>query len=286
MGFLDTDLNSSFFHILFQKISSNCIDLDHAAKLLQVPKGLIEDVTNVLDGIGLIEKQSKSIIVWKGVEAAAANIEKYINGPALELDGAEIAAIVEDLKEKLTELYEEDSMLDSWIKALESFPDESMTDLYCTKADILNALSKQRGEGLCNRVMEDKICSIVARAPVGTMLEVPYKNDVLQNRDNDLRMSTSVLESNLSVDQTSSSPLNKGIDVHYISSNYNSSSKSYQTREGPIPMELDCLTKLNKHEYIDYATSSICIKIGQNELLDLSPTLVKDQTIKSLTDFY
>lgn len=287
-----------------QKISpTGYIDLNNAAKDLQVQKGLIDDVTNVLDGIGLIEKQSINIIAWKGVESAAASIEGYINGSTVNLTGAGgIASKVEGLKDQVTELYEEDSMLDTWIAALETFPrslsankdsDQELTttDLYCTKVDILNALSKQRDEDLCNSVMKDHICAIVARAPVGTMLEVPYKNETRRSQDtssnDDLRISTAMSESNLSIDQTNSpTPLNKGIDVHYITSNYDNTSKSYQTMEGPTLMEQDCLTKLNKHEHIDYEASSLCVKIGQDELFDLSPTLAKDQSQQNLTDFY
>jgi E2F/DP family winged-helix DNA-binding domain len=40
--------------------------LNEAAVQLQVPKRRIYDITTVLEGIGLVEKRSKSSIVWTG----------------------------------------------------------------------------------------------------------------------------------------------------------------------------------------------------------------------------
>jgi hypothetical protein len=41
------------------------LDLNQAAVQLQVQKRRIYDITNVLEGIGLIEKRSKNNIAWK-----------------------------------------------------------------------------------------------------------------------------------------------------------------------------------------------------------------------------
>lgn len=43
------------------------LDLNKAAEQLRVPKRRIYDITNVLEGIGLIEKRSKNNIQWKYV---------------------------------------------------------------------------------------------------------------------------------------------------------------------------------------------------------------------------
>lgn len=41
------------------------LDLNHAADVLSVQKRRIYDITNVLEGIGLIEKKSKNNIQWR-----------------------------------------------------------------------------------------------------------------------------------------------------------------------------------------------------------------------------
>lgn len=43
------------------------LDLNRAADVLNVQKRRIYDITNVLEGIGLIEKKSKNNIQWKYV---------------------------------------------------------------------------------------------------------------------------------------------------------------------------------------------------------------------------
>lgn len=42
------------------------VDLNEASKTLDVQKRRIYDITNVLEGIGLIEKTIKNKIRWKG----------------------------------------------------------------------------------------------------------------------------------------------------------------------------------------------------------------------------
>ena len=44
------------------------LDLNQAAKSLSVQKRRIYDITNVLEGIGLIEKQSKNNVQWMLVQ--------------------------------------------------------------------------------------------------------------------------------------------------------------------------------------------------------------------------
>jgi len=54
------------FGSLEQSSVDGTLDLNGAAVTLEVAKRRIYDITNVLEGIGLIDKQSKNIIVWKG----------------------------------------------------------------------------------------------------------------------------------------------------------------------------------------------------------------------------
>jgi transcription factor E2F3 len=58
---------------LEQSSADGTLDLNGAAVTLEVAKRRIYDITNVLEGIGLIDKQSKNIIVWKGSGGAKDN---------------------------------------------------------------------------------------------------------------------------------------------------------------------------------------------------------------------
>lgn len=59
------------FTQLIQTSRNGIIDLNQAAEALGVQKRRIYDITNVLEGINLIEKKSKNNIQWKYVHAKA-----------------------------------------------------------------------------------------------------------------------------------------------------------------------------------------------------------------------
>jgi len=54
-----------FAFVDLQHSSGGSLDLNEAACKLEVQKRRIYDITNVLEGIGLIEKRSKNNIAWK-----------------------------------------------------------------------------------------------------------------------------------------------------------------------------------------------------------------------------
>lgn len=64
----DTSLSllTKKFSQLLQKSPNGVVDLNKASQDLQVQKRRIYDITNVLEGIGLLEKKSKNNIQWKG----------------------------------------------------------------------------------------------------------------------------------------------------------------------------------------------------------------------------
>lgn len=54
---------------LIQEAKDGTLDLNRTAEVLEVQKRRIYDITNVLEGIGLIEKTSKNHIRWKGSDS-------------------------------------------------------------------------------------------------------------------------------------------------------------------------------------------------------------------------
>ncbi|EPS70326.1 hypothetical protein M569_04435, partial [Genlisea aurea] len=55
---------------LIKHAEDGILDLNKAADTLEVQKRRIYDITNVLEGIGLIEKKLKNRIQWKGVDVS------------------------------------------------------------------------------------------------------------------------------------------------------------------------------------------------------------------------
>ena len=62
------------FVSLIQNAPEGVLDLNSAAVTLGVQKRRIYDITNVLEGIGLIEKKSQNNIQWKGMNSNGSDI--------------------------------------------------------------------------------------------------------------------------------------------------------------------------------------------------------------------
>lgn len=73
----DTSLSllTKKFSDLLEKSPNGVVDLNKASQELKVQKRRIYDITNVLEGIGILEKKSKNNIQWKG---ARGESKKYL----------------------------------------------------------------------------------------------------------------------------------------------------------------------------------------------------------------
>ncbi|KAM8946092.1 transcription factor E2F4 isoform 2-T2 [Pelodytes ibericus] len=150
-------LLTSKFVSLLQEAEDGVLDLKAAADTLAVrQKRRIYDITNVLEGIGLIEKKSKNSIQWKGV------------GPGCNT--REIADKLIDLKSELADLEQREQELDQqriWVQ--QSI--KNVTD------DVQNTgLAYLTHEDICRCFRGDTLLAI--RAPSGTCLEVPIPEGV------------------------------------------------------------------------------------------------------------
>eukprot|EP00357_Protocruzia_adherens_P003241 CAMPEP_0115020628 /NCGR_PEP_ID=MMETSP0216-20121206/30292_1 /TAXON_ID=223996 /ORGANISM="Protocruzia adherens, Strain Boccale" /LENGTH=308 /DNA_ID=CAMNT_0002392605 /DNA_START=157 /DNA_END=1083 /DNA_ORIENTATION=+ len=141
---------------LIQEAENNCIDLNRAVEVLNVQKRRIYDITNVLEGIGLIEKCHKNKIQWIG-----SDFEGYT------------AEDTDTLNKELEALTEEEKNLDHWIGKMKQTLNEMSNDntykdyAYITHDDLksLNATQNHQNDTL-----------LVIRAPPGTTLDIPEVN--------------------------------------------------------------------------------------------------------------
>lgn len=60
------ELTRRFINIIKDSYPELSVDLNEAVLALGVPKRRIYDITNVLEGIGLIDKTTKNKIQWRG----------------------------------------------------------------------------------------------------------------------------------------------------------------------------------------------------------------------------
>uniref|UniRef100_A0A8D2NZP8 E2F transcription factor 4 n=1 Tax=Zosterops lateralis melanops TaxID=1220523 RepID=A0A8D2NZP8_ZOSLA len=131
-----------------------CLNLFQAADTLAVrQKRRIYDITNVLEGIGLIEKKSKNSIQWKGVGPGC-------NTREIAHKLIELKADIEDLEQREQELEQQKMWVQQSIKNVTEDMQNSRYPLsYVTHEDICKCFA---GDTL-----------LVIRAPSGTRLEVP-----------------------------------------------------------------------------------------------------------------
>ncbi|ELR55831.1 Transcription factor E2F4 [Bos mutus] len=147
------------FVSLLQEAKDGVLDLKLAADTLAVrQKRRIYDITNVLEGIGLIEKKSKNSIQWKGV------------GPGCNT--REIADKLIELKAEIEELQQREQELDQhkvWVQ--QSI--RNVTEDVHNSSILLNphTLAYVTHEDICRCFAGDTLLAI--RAPSGTSLEVP-----------------------------------------------------------------------------------------------------------------
>lgn len=149
------------FVTLLQEAKDGVLDLKAAADTLAVrQKRRIYDITNVLEGIGLIEKKSKNSIQWKGV------------GPGCNT--REIADKLIDLKAELDDLALREHELDQqkvWVQqSIKNVTDDSSN----------SPVAYVKHEDLCGAFKGDTLLAI--RAPIGTQLEVPVPEIVLNGQ--------------------------------------------------------------------------------------------------------
>ncbi|XP_056272538.1 transcription factor E2F4 [Pseudoliparis swirei] len=149
------------FVTLLQEAKDGVLDLKAAADTLAVrQKRRIYDITNVLEGIGLIEKKSKNSIQWKGV------------GPGCNT--REIADKLIDLKAELDDLALRENELDQqrvWVQqSIKNVTDDSNN----------SPMAYIKHEDLCGAFKGDTLLAI--RAPIGTQLEVPIPESILNGQ--------------------------------------------------------------------------------------------------------
>ncbi|XP_026175823.1 transcription factor E2F4-like [Mastacembelus armatus] len=143
---------------LLQEAEDGVLDLKDAVRALAVQqKRRIYDITNVLEGVGLIVKLSKSLVKWMGTMPG---------GNACELTNR-----LTELKSELEDLEQKELILDQqrcWIE-------QSIRN---TTEDCSN-LTYVKHEDICNCFCGHTLLAV--RAPSGTQLDVPIPKAVLNS---------------------------------------------------------------------------------------------------------
>ncbi|NXR81024.1 E2F6 factor, partial [Pycnonotus jocosus] len=145
------------FMALLKKAPDGVLDLNEVATTLGVRKRRVYDITNVLDGIHLIQKRSKNLIQWIG-----NNLDQVV-GKAREQ---------QSLRDELSDLSAMEEALDELIKncahqifELTDDKENAKYPSYVTYQDIRNI-----------QAFQEQIV-IAIKAPEETKLEIPVPKD-------------------------------------------------------------------------------------------------------------
>ncbi|XP_022756017.1 transcription factor E2FB-like [Durio zibethinus] len=142
---------------LIKQAEDGILDLNKAADTLEVQKRRIYDITNVLEGIGLIEKKLKNRIQWKGLDVSSSG-EVDENVATLQAEVENLSFEERRLDEQIREMQErlrdlsEDENNQKWLFVTE----EDIKSLPCFQNETLIAI----------------------KAPHGTTLEVPDPDEL------------------------------------------------------------------------------------------------------------
>uniref|UniRef100_A0A1B6H3F9 E2F/DP family winged-helix DNA-binding domain-containing protein n=1 Tax=Cuerna arida TaxID=1464854 RepID=A0A1B6H3F9_9HEMI len=151
------------FVSLLQKAPDGLLDLKLAADDLAVKqKRRIYDITNVLEGIGLIEKKNKNVIQWKGTITS--------NGKNKDLPGT-----LGSLKLELSNLKKYERTLETHIQWCQ----QSVKNIMEDEENIKKAYVLDSDMVKC---FEDSVLLAVKAHP-GTCLEVPVVNSTIEESD-------------------------------------------------------------------------------------------------------
>ncbi|VVA92670.1 unnamed protein product [Arabis nemorensis] len=152
---------------LIQEAEDGTLDLNRCADVLEVQKRRIYDITNVLEGIGLIEKTTKNHIRWKGAE---------------NLGQIDLGDQISRLKSEVESLQSEESRLDDLIRerqeALRSLEEDENCRryMYMTEEDITSLPHFQ------NQTL------LAIKAPTASYIEVPDPDEVMSFPQRQYRM--------------------------------------------------------------------------------------------------
>jgi len=144
-------LTTRFVNLL-QEAEDGILDLKVAADTLNVrQKRRIYDITNVLEGIGLIEKRNKNCIKWKGAVAGENT---------------------QEASDRLSVLQDEISRLDQHEKMLDQHKTWAQQSIKNILEDVSNyQLAYATHNDICSSFNGETLLAI--QAPSGTQLEVP-----------------------------------------------------------------------------------------------------------------
>ncbi|ONM17669.1 Transcription factor E2FB [Zea mays] len=140
-------LTKKFINLL-NEAQDGILDLNSTAEMLGVRKRRMYDITNVLEGIGLIKKKLKNRICWKGLGELGTNLDNdlsvlKIDFENLNLQEQALDEHISKIREKLKDLTEDEGN-QRWLFLTE----DDIKGLPCFQNKTLIAIKAPHGSSL------------------------------------------------------------------------------------------------------------------------------------------
>ncbi|XP_065203587.1 transcription factor E2F5-like isoform X2 [Planococcus citri] len=236
------------FVSLLMNSPDGTLHLNTAVQLLKVQqKRRIYDITNVLEGIGLIEKKTKNTVQWKG--STSSNIHNsFINVQKLKKEIRQLAVQESTLDEDLLKAY----------KSLQNVTDDAsnIRFAYLTAKDVC----KFRGEN-----------NLIVRPPTGAKMEV----ESIKKKDGQY------------VDITAHVKTDSGQPIHlWLLDNLNEDSDKVQLNQSKIKRKLSDLEENNYKQGCEITELDVNGCVIKEESIDLDTNIAKEQSVLGLRYCY
>ncbi|GAX20069.1 transcription factor E2F3 [Fistulifera solaris] len=172
-------LTKKFVHIL-RTAPSSSLDLNQAVKDLGVQKRRIYDITNVLEGIGLLKKEGKNYVAWNDhpdVGLSCWNSESTM-GPEVSLESGDVDSegLMKFLKSNIAAAEREEEQLDHFLKTVKERAIDISAKTSPGSTEVEDRQQKYmyiRYSDITRLDMYGDDTIIGIKAPIGTNLEVP-----------------------------------------------------------------------------------------------------------------
>ncbi|XP_074287005.1 transcription factor E2FC-like isoform X2 [Silene latifolia] len=167
-------LTKKFVDLMHQS-EDGMVDLNTIAVKLQVRKRRLYDITNVLEGIGMIEKNSKNVMQWRGFDSETDELAYQASSLQAELENLNLveARIDKSIREKqvLMEALSEDSsnkkhlfLSASDIMTLPNLKGKTVFAIKAPRGSYFEVPDPDTEKDLCNL---EKHCSIIIKSAMG-----------------------------------------------------------------------------------------------------------------------
>ncbi|XP_024006133.1 transcription factor E2FC isoform X2 [Eutrema salsugineum] len=152
---------------LIREAEDGSLDLNYCADVLEVQKRRIYDITNVLEGIGLIEKTTKNHIRWKGAE---------------NLGQKDLGDQISRLKLEVESMQSEENRLDDLIRERQEALRSLEEDEYCKRYMFMTE------EDITSLPQFQNQTLLAIKAPTASYIEVPDPDEVMSFPQRQYRM--------------------------------------------------------------------------------------------------